>query len=325
MKKLFISTLLVICLASALVIGWQVPTQAGKNYPSKPINIVVPWGAGGGSDVFVRTLVTGAKKYLGQPMTVLNRGGAGGTIATTEFLKAKPDGYNIIFEAIGVFSTQPKLNKVAYTLDDFEPIIATTVDPILLVTNKETGITTFEQFREYAKTNKVNFGFTGFGSLHHIGFGAVFGEMGIKENGVTYSGGGELISALLGNHIQFASLHPVNIMSHKESGNFVPIMTLSSKRLKEFPAVPSAKELGFNFEFEVWKFFMAPKGTSQEILNVLYEGINNMMNDPKIRATLLANGATFIEDNSPEATLAKLKNNIEVTGQILDELGLTKE
>jgi tripartite-type tricarboxylate transporter receptor subunit TctC len=181
--------LLVVGMVCALMGRFSATAAKTRKYPNKPINIVVPWNAGGGSDVFVRTLVTGAKKYLGQPMTVLNRGGAGGTIATTEFLKAKPDGYNIIFEAIGVFSTQPKLNKVAYSLADFEPVIATTVDPILLVTNKATGITTFEQFKAYAKNKKVNFGFTGFGSLHQIGFGAVFGQMGIKENDVTYTGG----------------------------------------------------------------------------------------------------------------------------------------
>src|SRR5690554_3793199 len=146
MKKT-IGLLFVVYLVFTLVVGVNV-TIAADNYPSKPINVVVPWDAGGGSDVFVRTLVTGAKKYLGQPMTVLNRGGAGGTIATTEFLNARPDGYSIIFEAIGVFSTQPKLNRVAYKLEDFQPIIATTVDPIMLVTNKATGIATFEEFKE---------------------------------------------------------------------------------------------------------------------------------------------------------------------------------
>jgi tripartite-type tricarboxylate transporter receptor subunit TctC len=136
---------------------------------------------------------------------------------------------------------------------------------------------------------------------------------------------GELISALLGNHIQFASLHPVNILSYKGSNDFVPIMTLSSKRLESFPNVPCAKELGFDFEFEVWKFFMVPKGTPKEIIDVLYKGINKMMNDPKIRKALIAGGATFIKDNTPKATMAKLKNNIEVTGKILDQLGLTKK
>jgi tripartite-type tricarboxylate transporter receptor subunit TctC len=325
MRKSF-GFLLGVALICALMAGFStISAKTGVKYPNKPINIVVPWDAGGSTDVFVRTLVTGAKKYLGQPMTVLNRGGAGGTIATTEFLKAKPDGYNVIFEAIGVFSTQPKLNKVAYSLADFEPVIATTVDPLILVTNKATGITNFEQLKAYVKTKKVNFGFSGFGSLHQIGYSTVFKRMGIKENAVSYNGGGEIISALLGDHIQFASLHPVNIMSYKDSDSLVPIMTLSSDRLESLPNVPCAKELGFDFEFEVWKCFLVPKGTPKEIIDILYRGINKMMQDPKIRKALIAGGATFIKNNTPDATLAKLKKDIEVTGRSLDELGLAKK
>lgn len=311
--------------ATKVATGSTKEVQKPLDYPKKPIKIVVPWGAGGGTDAFVRTLAIGAEKYLGQPLNVVNRGGAGGTIATTEFMKEKPDGNSIIIEAIGVFSTQPKLNDVAYTSDDFEPIIGTTVDPIILVTSKDTGITNFEELKEYVKSNTVNFGYTGTGSLHHVGGTALFGELGADINGVTFAGGGELIAALMGGHVDFASLHPVNIMSHEESDTFVPLVVLSSERIEQFPDVPCVKELGFDFEFEVWKFIMAPKGTPQEILDYLYEGINNIMNDPEIRATFEKGGATFLKDNKPEDVSDKLKNNIEVTGKVLDDLGLSKK
>ena len=292
------------------------------DYPKMPIKIVVPWDAGGGTDVFVRTMSTGAKKYLGQPLNVVNKGGAGGTIATTEFLSEKGDGYSIIFEAIGVFSTQPKMNKVSYTTDDFKPIIATSVDPIMLVTTKDSGVKTFEEFLEVAKTDEINFGYTGTGSLHHIANYALFNEIEADVNGVTYPGGGELIAAMMGDHVQYGSLHPVNIMSHKDSGAFIPLVVFSSERIEQYPDVPSIKEFGFDFEFEVWKFIAAPKDTPDDIIEFLYEGFNNILNDDEINKLIVEGGSVLIEDNRPEAVAKKLANNVEVTGKVLDDLGI---
>lgn len=273
--------------------------------------------------MFVRTMATGAEKYLGQPLNIVNRGGAGGTIATTEFLKEKGDGYSIIFEAIGVFSTQPKMNSVTYTEDDFKPIIGTSVDPVMLVTTKQTGINTFEEFLEYAKTNTVNFGFTGTGSLHHVANYALFGEIGADVNGINYTGGGELLAAMMGNHVQFGSLHPVNIMSYEDADTFVPLLVYSNERIAQYPDVPTAKEMGYNYDFEVWKFIAAPKDTPDEIIDYLYEGLNNILNDPEIKKLLEEGGSVMMEDNSPEAVTKKLKENVEQTGKVLDELGLS--
>lgn len=292
-------------------------------YPKKPVKIVVPWDAGGGTDVFVRTMATGAEKYLGQPLNIVNRGGAGGTIATTEFLKEKGDGYSIIFEAIGVFSTQPKMNQVSYKEDDFKPIIGTSVDPVMLVTTKQTGITTFEEFLEYAKSNTVNFGFTGTGSLHHVANYALFGKLGADVNGVNYAGGGELLAAMMGDHVQFGSLHPVNIMSYEDSDTFVPLLVYSNERIAQYPDVPTAKELGYDFDFEVWKFIAAPKDTPDEIIQYLYDGFNNIIKDPEISKLLEEGGSVMMEDNTPEAVTEKLKANVEQTGKVLDDLGLS--
>ncbi len=297
--------------------------SAAASFPTKPIDIIVPWGAGGGTDVFVRTLSVGAQKYMGQPWNIINRGGAGGTIATTEFLTAKNDGYSVIIEAIGVFSTQPKMNKVSYTYTDFEPLIGTTVDPILLVTNNQTNIKTPQDLLAYVNMETVKWGYTGKGSLHHIGWTAVLGDMAKKVNGVSYDGGGELMSALLGNHIQFASLHPVNIKSHEDSDSFVPLLVLSSERLAEYPDVPTAKEFGLDYEFEVWKFFMVPKGTDPEIKAILSDGIQKMMDDPEIRESLSKSGSTFLKENDADAVAEKLKNNVEATGKVLDMMGLS--
>lgn len=293
-------------------------------YPKKPIKIIVPWDAGGGTDVFVRTMATGAEKYLGQPLNIVNRGGAGGTIATTEFLKEKGDGYSVIFEAIGVFSTQPKMNSVTYKAEDFKPIIGTTVDPIMLVTTTQTGIKTFEEFEEYAKNNTVNFGFTGTGSLHQVANYALFGELGADVNGINYTGGGELLAAMMGNHVQFGSLHPVNIMSYEDADTFVPLLVFSNERISQYPDVPTAKEMGYNFDFEVWKFIAAPKDTPDEIIDYLYDGFNNILSDPEIKNLLEEGGSEMMDHNTPKDVEEKLMNNVEQTGKLLDELGLSQ-
>lgn len=293
-------------------------------YPKKPIKIIVPWDAGGGTDVFVRTIATGAEKYLGQPLNIVNRGGAGGTIATTEFLKEKGDGYSIIFEAIGVFSTQPKMNSVTYKAEDFKPIIGTTVDPIMLVTTTQTGIKTFEEFKEYAKSNTVNFGFTGTGSLHQVANYALFGEMEADVNGINYTGGGELLAAMMGDHVQFGSLHPVNIMSYEDADTFVPLLVFSNERIAQYPDVPTAKEMGYDFDFEVWKFIAAPKDTPDEMIDYLYNGFNQILEDPEIKKLLEEGGSVMMDHNTPEEVNEKLRSNVEQTGKILDELGLSQ-
>ncbi|MBT9775330.1 hypothetical protein GPL15_02245 [Clostridium sp. MCC353] len=293
-------------------------------YPKKPIKIIVPWDAGGGTDVFVRTIATGAEKYLGQPLNIVNRGGAGGTIATTEFLKEKGDGYSIIFEAIGVFSTQPKMNAVTYKAEDFKPVIGTTVDPIMLVTTTQTGIKTFDEFKEYAKNNTVNFGFTGSGSLHEIANYALFGELDADVNGINYTGGGELLAAMMGNHVQFGSLHPVNIMSYEDADTFVPLLVYSNERIAQYPDVPTAKEMGYNFDFEVWKFIAAPKDTPDEIIDYLYDGFDKILKDPEIKKLLEEGGSVMMDHNTPEEVEEKLLSNVEQTGKILDELGLSQ-
>lgn len=131
------------------------------------------------------------------------------------------------------------------------------------------------------------------------------------------------MAALLGNHIQFAAAHPVNVMGHKDSKEFVPLMVLSENRIKEYPDVPTAKELGLNHVFEVWKLFMVPKGTDPKIKETLYNGIQAMLNDPEIRANLEKGGSTFMEKNDPATITERLRKDVKNAGKVLDDLGLS--
>ncbi len=160
-----------------------------EGYPDKPITMICPWGAGGGSDILCRILAQGGEKYLGQPIEVVNRDGAGGVIATTEFLKEKGDGYTILFEGSPVFVSQPKLNEVSYSEDDFRSIIATTEDPIVLTTHKNSPFKTLDEMLEYGKENTIKYGNTGAGGLLDVAQKALYEQIGVQYTGITLSGG----------------------------------------------------------------------------------------------------------------------------------------
>lgn len=296
-----------------------------EGYPDKPITMICPWGAGGGSDILCRILAQGGEKYLGQPIEVVNRDGAGGVIATTEFLKEKGDGYTILFEGSPVFVSQPKLNEVSYSEDDFRSIIATTEDPIVLTTHKNSPFKTLDEMLEYGKENTIKYGNTGAGGLLDVAQKALYEQMGVQYTGITLSGG-EATSSLLGGHIDVIALHPINIMANEESGDFIPMAVFSEERIEQYPDVPTVKELGYDMQFEIWKMIMAPKDTPDEIIEYLYEGFNNIMNDPDLRQKIEATGTDIIPEgeNTPEATDARLKQDVEQTGKVLDDLGLSK-
>ena len=159
-------------------------------------------------------------KYFGQPMIIVNRDGAGGTIGAAEFVKADPDGYNIAMLAIGLFTTQPFMRDVQYTLDDFEGIIGLSYEPIIMVVHKDSPYNSIEDLVADAKKSGKSFkyGSSGTGSLPHLSQAAFFGMAGIKADVVAFAGGGPTVTALLGKHVDVAAAHPTEILPFVQDG-----------------------------------------------------------------------------------------------------------
>lgn len=249
-------------------------------YPDKPIKIIVPWSAGGSSDSMMRTIAEIAPKYFNQNFTVVNKEGAGGTIATTEFVNEKADGYSICLEAVGVFTTQPFLREVKYKIDDFKPIIGLTNEPIIMVAAKQSGIKNLDDLKS---KDSVSFGFSGAGSLIELCQKKLFEEMKREAEAVPFDGESAALTALLGGHIDVGAAHPGKLKQYIESGDLIPLGIFNAEREKKdlLKEIPTFKEQGYDITMSVWKFLVVPKNTPDEVVAIIHNNMSKVLQDEK--------------------------------------------
>ena len=259
MKKL-------VALLCTAVLCLFVATLALADYPAKSVTFICPWDAGGTSDSTSRTMADLFSKAAGVNTAVENQGGAGGTIATTNFKNATPDGSSICLEAIGVFTLQPFTREVGYTLEDFVPVCSLTQEPILLLAGKNSGITSL---KDIIDRGQVVYGSNGTGSLMELSEKKLFADTGVDAIGIPYDGSATTLAALLGGHVDVCTCHPSEGMQYVESGDAIALGIFNDERdprdfLKD---IPTMKEQGYDVAMSVWKFFIMPASTPEEILN----------------------------------------------------------
>lgn len=258
MKKLFaLLCALVLCLSAV---------SALADYPAKSVTFICPWDAGGTSDSTSRVMADLFAKIGGANTAVENQGGAGGTIATTNFKNTKPDGSAICLEAIGVFTLQPFTRTVGYTLEDFVPVCSLTQEPILLLAGKGTG---FTSLKDIIDRGQVVYGSNGTGSLMELSEKKLFADAGVDAIGIPYDGSATTLAALLGGHVDVCTCHPSEGMQYVESGDAIALGIFNDVRdprdfLKDIPTI---KEQGYDVVMSVWKFFIMPASTPAEILD----------------------------------------------------------
>lgn len=286
------------------------------NFPKSPITIIVPWAAGGTSDGQIRAIADLGPKYFGVPVTVVNRDGAGGTIATTEFMTKKADGYTICLEAVGVFTTQPFMRDVKYSINDFRPVIGTTNEPIVMVASKQSGIKSADDMKALGRP--INYGFSGAGSLPELSQRKLFEASGIESNAVPFDGGAPTITALLGGHIDVGAAHPGEVSQYIESGDLVPIGIFSPERdpREKYKDIPTFKEQGYDIDMSVWKFLIVPKDTPDDVVSYLTETLGNLMKDEKFVEYCNAN-SLIITGYAPEEILTKINDEAEINKALL--------
>ena len=245
------------------------------SYPSSTITVVCPWDAGGTSDGLCRIVseIGARDEYFGVNMVVQNSGGAGGTEATTEFKNTAGDGYTICQEAIGVFTLQPYVRDVDYTIEDFIPVAALSNEPIIMIAGKNTGITSLE---DLLARPSVTYGFSGSGSLMELSQKQFFSMTDVEATGVSYDGSSPTLAALLGGHIDVAVGHPGEVMQYVESGDVVAIGVFNDERdpREGIKDIPTFKEQGYDVVMSVWKFLIVPSGTPADIVEQISTTLN---------------------------------------------------
>ena len=288
-NKRIVLPLLAVFLCMTLLLGGcnmgAKESTAPEKYPAKPVNIIVPFAAGGSTDIMARALEKSAQKHLGQPLVVLNMVGGAGTIGMNEMAGAKPDGYTI--GVIGVNAIlQPLYGETRYHYPTaLEPVVKVVSSPTVLAVLADKPWKNLNDLVSYAKANpgKIKFGHAGLGTAIHI-----TGEMFAKEANidivqVPFKGDSESLASLLGNHIHFIMGNPSSLKEHVKSGTIRILGVAEEKRLtlSGFENVPTFKEQGLNVTFDFWVGVVAPKGIPTAEKAKLAAGLKEMINTPE--------------------------------------------
>ncbi len=291
-------------------------------YPTKPVNILVSFAPGGTMDISVRVLASGAEKNLGQPFIISNNGEGGGSVALGIVSKKRPDGYDLVAcTSTGLVGT-PQYRKVTYSLDDFIPIMHFGAPQTGLVVNSNSPWKTLKDLIDYAKENpgKVTYSIPGVGSTMHLGMEYVGMQAGIKWTYVTFSGGAPALTALLGGHIS-AQADSAEWLPHVKNGSLRLLATFGEKRMKEFPDVPTFRELGYDYANPTVFLFAAPKGTPAPIIKSLDDAFHKAMESPQF-VQIMEKEAILITYRNSEDTKKHLENTYSLIGKMIKDFNL---
>ncbi len=239
---------------------------AQAEYPERSISVMVPFGAGGGTDVPARFFAAEMEKILGQNLVVSNVSGAGGTVGATQLSKAKADGYHLGFMPVGTTTTQPHLKRTKYNVDSWAPVCLVAQGPYYLNVAKDSSIKTVQDYIAKAKSGGLKFGGPGPGSIPHVTAMLLNQALGVNAKYVPVSGGGGKIAA----EVNGGRLDATVWFSDFDSKfGYRALALLNDQRSKTHPNIPTMKELGYDVKSFVWFGFFAPAKTPTKVVSIL--------------------------------------------------------
>jgi len=315
---LAITTVLFLSIGPTLVLGKEKP------FPSKPIELMVPFGPGGGIDIGSRILSDSLSKELGVAMVIRNKAGAGGLIAATEYSRLRPDGYTVLVCSGGpVISTVLVSKKPAFDVrKDFLPVGYVGASPSVVTVHKESPFKTYADFVKFAKANpgKLNGGFSGTGGGNHIMMEALIHYSGIKASTVPYTSSGDHIAAVLGKHVDFSIATVASRMPYIKSGDLVPILVTDKTPL--LPDVPTGTEVGLSkVSYSTWLGFFVHSKTPKDRYDKLVSAVKVAVHAPGV-TDLLTKRGFVVGYKGPKEFSERINRDWEICAEILDLIGM---
>jgi tripartite-type tricarboxylate transporter receptor subunit TctC len=291
-----------ILLAGALSLA--LPQLAiAQSWPTKPIKLVIPFAAGGTTDILGRLLAQQLTKDLGQNVIVENKGGAGGNIAAEFVAQSPADGYTIMLASGSMLTVNPNLYKklpVNYS-KDFVNITNVASGPMLLSVSAKLPVKNLNEFITYAKTKDLNFGSAGIGSQVHMAGENLTYAANIPATHVPYKGESAAINDLVAGQIDFMVGNLTAATGFAKTGQIKPIAVTSAKRVKQLPDVPTVAESGIpGFESTGWFGLVAPANTPKAITDKIYDATVKAVNSEAMKKSLELNGLTPVVNSQKE-------------------------
>jgi tripartite-type tricarboxylate transporter receptor subunit TctC len=277
--------------------------------------MIVPFAAGGPTDLFARIVGEHMSRTLGQQIVVENVVGAGGTTGTARAKRAAPDGYTIMMGHMGTHGAAPALYpNLAYNPEtDFAPIGLVAGTPILIVTRKDFPAKDLKEFVDYVKANesKINEAHAGVGSVSYTTCTLLNSILKVKPTAVPFNGTGPALNALLGGQVDYMCDQIVNLVSQIEGGAIKAYAIATPNRNPALPNVPTTKEGGLpEYEVSAWNAMFAPKGTPQPIVDKLTSALDKALNDETVQKRMLELGSVMPDESQRgQKALANLVNS----------------
>jgi tripartite-type tricarboxylate transporter receptor subunit TctC len=284
-----------IIIVMAFVAG-VVPVRA-QDYPVRSITVIVPFPAGGASDVVARIVTNQMSRILGQSIIIENVSGAGGTIGSARAAAAAPDGYTLLAAAMGSHVAAPVLTpNVKYDpLADFVPIGITAHSPAVVIARKDFPAKDLKEFvavlRQQGGELKQAHG--GIGASSHMACLLFTEQIGAKPTLVAYRGSGPALNDLVGGHVDFMCEQSVSVADQVLAGSVKAYAVSGGERLATLPNVPTAREAGINYEMSIWAGLFAPRGVPPEVIAKLADALDKALDETVVRKTLAQLGGSI--------------------------------
>lgn len=316
-------------LSSALFLSAMAATSGAHaaDYPDHSINMVVPFSAGGPTDNVARSLAEAMRPTLGQTIVVENKGGAGGTIGTSQIARAKPDGYSLLLMHIG-FSTAPSLYKnPGYNpTTSFQPIGLVVDVPMTIIARSDFPANNIGELVEYIKANKdkVSLANAGIGAASHL-CGTMFSQaIGVDLLTIPYKGTAPAINDLLGKQVDLLCDQTTNTTQHIKAGTVKAYAVTSKQRVATLPDLPTMQESGYkDFEIGIWHGMWAPAGTPKPVTDKLVTALQTGMANPEFQKRMAGLGATVLtSEANPDALSKKVAQQVPQWAELFKKAGL---
>ena len=301
---------------------------AHAQFPNHAVTLVVPFAAGGPTDVVARTLGASMSKALGQTVVIENKLGAGGTLAASYVAQAKPDGYTIFIHHNGMATATALYRKLPYNpLTDFEYIGQVADVPMTLLAKKDTPADTLPAFVTYVRANKekINLANAGLGAVSHL-CGMLFQQaVGVELTTVPFQGTAPAMTALLGGQVDMLCDQTTQTIPQIKAGKVKFYGVTTKQRIAALPDAPTLDEQGLkDFEVVVWHGVYAPKGTPREALDKLNEALRAALKDPMVATKLGELGAQIVPESkqTPAGLRDWLRSEIDKWGPVIRKAGV---
>jgi tripartite-type tricarboxylate transporter receptor subunit TctC len=298
-----------------------------SDWPARPVTIIVPFVAGGNTDMMARLAAERLAAKFGHPFVIENIGGAGGVIAAGQVARSAPDGYTVLFGAGSQLTLAPLVQKINYNPDkDLIPITEFGTGPQILGVKADLPVNTLPEFIAYAKANpgKLSYAGVGIQTVTAIAAGVLKARAGLDMTLVPYKGGVQAVGDLIAGHVDMYFGNASEMLPHLDSGKMKLLAVATPQRIPQGPNLPAVAETLPGFQFGSWNGFMVPAGTPQEIIDKLVAGSIEAVNTPAVREKLVQSGIVP-GGTTPTQVAERFKADKKAFAEAVEIMGLKPE